>query len=115
MPPGLLLRKFCLNTRKGLASNTQFLLLTLDSPPVHTGRYFVAHMFTSYCHVADVVPADRRGERCRQRSFVRCGRQPADSLGTDTVHSVCSPQRTQSASLSSVFAVRCAAERRSIQ
>jgi hypothetical protein len=58
-------RIFCLNTRKGFSSNPEFFLLTLDLPWVRTNYSFVAHMFTSRHHVADIVPADKRkGEHC---------------------------------------------------
>jgi hypothetical protein len=62
-------RIFCLNTRKGLASNPKFLLLTLRLQSISVDRDFVAHMFTS-CHcVADSVPADsRESEHCKVSS-----------------------------------------------
>jgi hypothetical protein len=54
-------RIFCLNTRKGLASNAQFRLLRLKVRSVRTDSSFGAHLFTSHHCVADVVPADGRG------------------------------------------------------
>jgi hypothetical protein len=79
-------RIFCLNTRKGFASNPQFLLLTLKLPSVRTNRSFVAHMFTS-CHcVADVVPPERReGEHCQAPSPIRHNALSHKALVNDIV------------------------------
>jgi hypothetical protein len=58
---------FSLYASKGLASNAQFLLLTLKLLSAHTDGSFIAHVFTSCRWVADVVPPEKQKVNAAKR------------------------------------------------